>query len=336
MDQVDALSKPRDGIKKLIYERVRKASLGGSISEEKPPVSSIVKSHSAYDYPSRARNGSLTTNFESSDEGIGLMNSSFESLPFIDDQIDSEFPTTYDSEERIEIIEELVGERPSLRTLLPCRAKDLKAEILENENFIQRLQMDTGTKPKQRLLTREKSTVEENMQTWKKLTKKLIISKQLIKEQDQKKQLKKMWKENYAGMCNRALVLDQVVTEASKQGIKIKPLVTTKDDSELGSVPNPKANKKKYIGLGKKFYGFHEPANLKNLEKFNAGGVHVTGEVNQTNSNMLVLESPSSHFQLNIRTRSVEVLLGTPARKIIQIHGNRSRFTNPSYMHCVL
>ena len=145
-----------------------------------------------------------------------------------------------------------------------------------------------------------------------------------------------MWKENYAGMCNRALVLDQVVTEASKQGIKIKPLVTTKDDSELGSVPNPKGNKKKYIGLGKKFYGFHEPPNLKNLEKFNAGGVHVTGEVNQTNSNMLVLESPSSHFQLNIRTRSVEVLLGTPARKIVQIHGNRSRFTNPSYMHCVL
>ena len=162
MDQVEALSKPRDGIKKLMYERVRKASLGGSISEEKPPISSIVKSQSAYDYPSRARNGSLTTNFESSDEGIGLMNSSFESLPFIDDQIDSEFQT-YDSEERIEIIEELVGERPAMRTLLPCRAKDLKAEILENENFIQRLQMDTGTKPKQKLLTREKSTVEENM-----------------------------------------------------------------------------------------------------------------------------------------------------------------------------
>ena len=123
--------------------------------------------------------------------------------------------------------------------------------------------------------------------------------------------------------------------------MKIKPLGTTKDNSESttsnNKMPKPKANKKKYIGLGKKFYGFHEPGNLKNLEKFNAGGVHVTGEVNQTNSNMLVLESPSSHFQLNIRTRSVEVLLGTPARKIIQIHGNRSRLTNlSSYMHCVL
>ena len=74
------------------------------------------------------------------------------------------------------------------------------------------------------------------------------IAKKIVASAKHEKNLRKMWKQSYAGMCNRAIVLDKVVSEANKQGVKIKPLVISNEQ-------NPeRTTKKKYIGLGKKFY----------------------------------------------------------------------------------
>ena len=57
---------------------------------------------------------------------------------------------------------------------------------------------------------------------------------------------------------NRAL--DEIVSEASKQGIKIKPLhgaSNTSDDIAL--IRKDKKPDKRFIGLGRKFYGFRNP-----------------------------------------------------------------------------
>ena len=57
---------------------------------------------------------------------------------------------------------------------------------------------------------------------------------------------------------NRAL--DEVVSEASKHGIKIKPLhgaSNTSDDIVL--IRKDKKPDKRFIGLGRKFYGFRNP-----------------------------------------------------------------------------
>ena len=57
---------------------------------------------------------------------------------------------------------------------------------------------------------------------------------------------------------NRAL--DEVVSEASKHGIKIKPLhgaSNTSDDIAL--IRKDKKPDKRFIGLGRKFYGFRNP-----------------------------------------------------------------------------
>ena len=54
--------------------------------------------------------------------------------------------------------------------------------------------------------------------------------------------------------------LDEVVSEASKHGIKIKPLhgaSNTSDDIAL--IRKDKKPDKKFIGLGRKFYGFRNP-----------------------------------------------------------------------------
>ena len=45
---------------------------------------------------------------------------------------------------------------------------------------------------------------DEHIQTWQKVTKKLVVAKKVIGE---RKKMKRMWKENYTGMCNRAIVL---------------------------------------------------------------------------------------------------------------------------------
>ena len=45
---------------------------------------------------------------------------------------------------------------------------------------------------------------DEHIQTWQKVTKKLVVAKKVIGE---RKKMKRMWKDNYTGMCNRAIVL---------------------------------------------------------------------------------------------------------------------------------
>ena len=48
---------------------------------------------------------------------------------------------------------------------------------------------------------------DEHIQTWRKVTKKLVVAKKVV---DDRKKMKRMWKDSYAGMCNRAIVLDEV------------------------------------------------------------------------------------------------------------------------------
>ena len=60
---------------------------------------------------------------------------------------------------------------------------------------------------------------------------------------------------------HKTCALDEVVSEASKHGIKIKPLHGASDTSDDIALirKDKKPSDKKYIGLGRKFYGFRNP-----------------------------------------------------------------------------
>ena len=157
----------------------------------------------------------------SSDEGIGLISSSLDSLPFIDDndfedalsEVSSE--TYDDAPETVFAIEDTEVEENKTfpyKTLKMCNSiYDIDKTDEAEETLIQ----NYGARPK--LVRHQQSSTDseqpkENVKTWKKLTKQMILATKLISEKEEKKQLKKMWKENYAGMCNRAIVLDSNVT----------------------------------------------------------------------------------------------------------------------------
>ena len=200
-------------------------------------------------------------------------------MPFIDDndfedalsEVSSE--TYDDAPETVFAIEDTEVEENKTfpyKTLKMCNSiYDIDKTDEAEETLIQ----NYGARPK--LVRHQQSSTDseqpkENVKTWKKLTKQMILATKLISEKEEKKQLKKMWKENYAGMCNRAIVLDKVIGEASIQGIKIKPIVMTVSPTGVKNQEGIIPKKKKYIGLGKKFYGFcDEYRNELSLRKKN-------------------------------------------------------------------
>ena len=163
---------------------------------------------------------------------------------------------------------------------------------------------------------------EETIHSWHRIVTKMSIAKKVMASVEHKKNLKKMWKQSYAGMCNRAIVLDKVVTEANKQGVKIKPLVISNNE-------NPRSQKQKYIGLGKKFYTLNDKK-AEDIENSDVYQRFVSLTEAQIDDNpgpggLLTLRSNASNFRLNVRTRSLDVLLEAPARRIrIFEHKKRS------------
>ena len=163
------------------------------------------------------------------------------------------------------------------------------------------------------------SSREETIHSWHRIVGKMSIAKKVMASVEHKKNLKKMWKQSYAGMCNRAIVLDKVVHEANKQGVKIKPLVISNNETQ-------KTQRKKYIGLGKKFYTLNDKKaqDVEVLQRFAAlADAHI--DDNPGPGGLLTLRSNASNFRLNVRTRSLDVLLEAPARRIrIFEHKKRS------------
>ncbi len=361
MEQAEALNKPRDGITKHVVASVaRKASLALSSDNandsdiddddiEKEERIAKSRSYSAPDHEFSLCNQWLDKQQEgepsfSLDEGIGL-NSSFDSIPFADDDVSSTFDLT-----TISIPKSPKSPRGSFNFVLgasavtPIRnpqqpkqrpsslnvtAKSLKSPVATpvtpiitpvNSNGV-KPSNDSAAETKRNRMQRLKSK-EENISAWKNLTKQLVIAKKVLGEHEQKKQLKKMWATNYSGMCNRAVVLDSVVSEADKQGIKIKPVVTSSTSTlaeTRGVDPvgvsgfRRKKNKNKYAGLGKKFYGF-KGGKFALMTSDALAKAQVDAMPNTCG--VVHLKSETSQFALNIRTRSVEVLLDNPGRKI--------------------
>ena len=160
------------------------------------------------------------------------------------------------------------------------------------------------------------------MRSWHRIVGKMNIAKKIVASAEHKKNLKKMWKQSYAGMCNRAIVLDKVVSEANKQGVKIKPLVISNEQNPSGTT-----TKKKYIGLGKKFYTLKDKKDDSNPMLFQRFTSLEEAMLDDTPGpgGLLTLRSNASNFRLNVRTRSLDVLLEAPARRIrIFEHKKRS------------
>ena len=166
---------------------------------------------------------------------------------------------------------------------------------------------------------------EETIHSWHRIVGKMSIAKKVMASVEHKKNLKKMWKQSYAGMCNRAIVLDKVVHEANKQGVKIKPLVI----SNIDQLNSSEVKSKKYIGLGKKFYTLkdkktEDQPNPELLQRFTSL-TEAQIDDNPGPGGLLTLRSNASNFRLNVRTRSLDVLLEAPARRIrIFEHKKRS------------
>jgi hypothetical protein len=299
MEQAEAFNRPRDGIKKQVFNRwSRRASLltiswsSSEAENKKDKAAMIPKSASAYTY----HHDDEIYEFELDlDEGIGL-NVSFDSLPFIDDEGEDDIADQF---HQATALTEINVPKP-----LNIATKSLKVST------------DTITKAspvqKKKILTKQAKSKEETVQTWKKLSKQIVVAKSIIHEHEKKKKLKKMWKTNYTGMCNRAVVLDKVVSEAGKQGFKVKPVVTSSgvggDDLDKGGKKN-----KKYFGLGKKFYRFRGENDNLAINFTALESAHIDN--NPGPIGIVALRTATSMFRLNIRTRSVEVLLQAPAKK---------------------
>lgn len=284
MDQADALNKPKDSIKKSVFSRlVQRASLAPSKSSESVGVVKIAmavpKSKSEYQnhLPTLFQKEESERDQSLRDSGFGLA-SSLDSIPYIDHEDDDEHEPMEVSGPKISFFRPLKNEPERFSRHAPHRKKSIH---------------------------------EENTETWRKLSKQMVICKKLIKDQERKKHLKKMWKKNYAGMCNRAIVLDKVVNEACRQGMKIKPVVLWSAEAEAAS--ENKKVKKKYIGLGRKYYGF-SPATVDGRE-FTALAEATFDDAPVTN-NIVSLRLATSNFRLNMRTRSVDVLLMAPKRRL--------------------
>lgn len=239
------------------------------------------------------------------DEGIGLNNSSlsFDSLPYIDDG--------NDDPEDLEKISpgSFSNNFKALKTIAATSDEPESASA-----SVKRQQFRSSCRSRSR---------EDNIQSWQKVARKLLVAKKMLVNQEQKRSMKKMWKDSYAGMCNRAIVLDKVVSEASKQGMKVMPFVTSASVSSTDSV----ARKRKYMGLGRKFYGFrsvHEEETLPDFKTFSSLA-EAQVEDHTGPGDLITLRSSTSHFRLNLRTRSVDTLLENPARRIrIFEHKKRS------------
>ena len=101
---------------------------------------------------------------------------------------------------------------------------------------------------------------------------------------------------------NRAL--DEVVSEASKHGIKIKPLhgaSPTSDDIAL--IRKDKKPDKRFIGLGRKFYGFRNPEEEEEDLKEFSSLAKATVDDHTGPGGVISLRCSKSHFRLNPRTR---------------------------------
>ena len=243
---------------------------------------------------------------KSSDEGIGL-NSTFESLPFIDDEYETnsdqdEYDNENNNTESKMPIYPIIASATS-ETINTCLQTDLteknNVETTEEEREIM---IDISGAQAQQI-----TSINANIKTWQKFTKQIIVAKKRFKNQDEKKQMKKVWKENYTCMVSHDKFVNRIA-EVSKKPSAVG-IAKVKLPHKNNIVDKEKEMKKYVIGddvVGKTFF-----------DRSNALADAQIGD--QPMAGTVTLKAINSYCRFNIRTRSVDVFLEGPTNLPSQI-----------------
>ena len=243
---------------------------------------------------------------KSSDEGIGL-NSTFESLPFIDDEYETnsdqdEYDNENNNTESKMLINPIIASATS-ETIKTCLQTNLtEKNNVETTKEEREIMIDISGAQAQHI-----TSINANIKTWQKFTKQIIVAKKRFKNQDEKKQMKKVWKENYTCMVSH----DKFVNRIAEVSVA-KPATVGIAKVKLPSknfVDKEKEMKKYVIGddvVGKMF-----PDRSNALADAQIGDQPMAGTV--------TLKAINSYCRFNIRTRSVDVFLEGPMNLPSQI-----------------
>ena len=160
---------------------------------------------------------------KSSDEGIGL-NSTFETLPFIDDDDEdtNSDDELYDNSESkllipffVKSISRNFNSASAAGTINTCLQTDLteKNNVEETSEEEREIMIDISGAQAQQIST---SINANSIKTWQRFTKQIIVAKNRFKNQDEKKQMKKVWKENYACMVSQDKFVNRISEVSAK------------------------------------------------------------------------------------------------------------------------
>ena len=146
------------------------------------------------------------------------------------------------------------------------------------------------TKPPQRVLRRSNTDIEMSAATklGRRLSRRFKADQEDLEAARERKRLRKMWKETYTGMCNRAAVLNRTLEEADG----VRPVTNTAAATEIPPSPQagciqpktqPQLRKKRqrYLGLGHPFYHVEDDPKRGSVGSM---GSSVETEVQETES----------------------------------------------------
>ena len=244
---------------------------------------------------------------KSSDEGIGL-NSTFESLPFIDDEYetnsdDDEYDNENNNTESKMLTNPIIASVTS-ETINTCLQTDsTEKNIVETTEEEREIMIDISGAQAQQI-----TSINANIKTWQKFTKQIIVAKKRFKNQDEKKQMKKVWKENYTCMVSHDKFVNRIA-EVSVAKPATVGIAKVKLPHKNNIVDKEKEMKKYVIGddvVGKTF-----------SDRSNALADAQIGD--QPMAGTVTLKAINSYCRFNIRTRSVDVFLEGPTNLPSQI-----------------
>ena len=271
----------------MVVNQVRKASLLSNVTEEKE---NIIRS-------------------KSSDEGIGL-NSTFESLPYIDDDDDPNSDDEHNNDNTeskmlIPVAPAAASAAVGIR-INTCLQTNLTGKNNVETEEEREIMIDISGAPAKQI-----TSTNANIKTWQKFTKQIIVAKNRFKNQDEKKQMKKVWKENYACMVSQDKFVDRISEVSAKPAdiAKVKP-------PYAGLIDKEKEMKKNVIDdiFGKTFY---------DRSSYALADAQIE---DQSTAGTVTLKAINSYYRFNIRTRSVDVFLeGGPTNLPSQILERKKR-----------
>ena len=152
------------------------------------------------------------------------------------------------------------------------------------------------------------TSINANIKTWQKFTKQIIVAKKRFKNQDEKKQMKKVWKENYTCMVSHDKFVNRIA-EVSVAKPATVGIAKVNLPHKNNIVDKEKEMKKYVIGddvVGKTF-----------SDRSNALADAQIGD--QPMAGTVTLKAINSYCRFNIRTRSVDVFLEGPTNLPSQI-----------------